>query len=103
MEISDVFTTWKKIAPGTKEGLLVFGALLLVVTVLFIWAVFIRKRGERRKKYHYPSKTSGEGVIEVHRKKWRKRRKEHRPRNPTLSETGGLPPIRSETDQGSAP
>jgi hypothetical protein len=29
-----------------------------------------------------------------HRRKWRRRRRDHRPRNPTLAETGGLPPIR---------
>jgi len=102
MQVSDVFTTWKKIGPATKEGLLVFGALLLVVGLVFLWAAFIRKRGER-KHYRYPSKTSAEGVTEIRRKKVKKRRKEHRPRNPTLSETGGLPPIRSEADPGPAP
>ena len=30
------------------------------------------------------------------RRKFRKRRREHRGRNPTLAETGGLPPVRDQ-------
>jgi hypothetical protein len=30
------------------------------------------------------------------RRKHRRRRRAHRPRNPTLAETGGLPPIKTE-------
>ena len=33
----------------------------------------------------------------------RRRRREHRSRNPTLAETGGLPPIRGEKPPGDSP
>jgi hypothetical protein len=101
MQTPDVIVTWKKIGPGTREGLMVFGALFLVISLVFIWALFIRKDSRKRKRhYHYPS-TSSSGDDPEHvsgKRKWKKRRRDHRPRNPTLAETGGLPPIRSDGD-----
>jgi hypothetical protein len=38
-----------------------------------------------------------------HRRKLRRRRRDHRPRNPTLAETGGLPPIRPDGPSHTGP
>ena len=47
-------------------------------------------------KFH-PDKNPGDATAEIKkRKKWRKPRRAHRPLNPTLAQTGGLPPIRDE-------
>ena len=104
MQTPDVIVTWKKIGPGTREGLIVFGALFLLISLLLIWALYIRKPSRKRKRrYHYPPTSSsrdtvnGEDTEQVSgKKKWKRRRRDHRPRNPTLAETGGLPPIRSD-------
>ncbi len=108
MDFPDVIVTWKKIGPGTREGLMVFGALFLVISLVFGWAIFVRKRRRRRKHhYHHPSKkprgdaSDGSNSDEpAAKRKLRRRRRDHRPRNPTLSETGGLPPIRPDGSAG---
>ncbi len=107
MDFPDIIVTWKKIGPGTREGLMVSGALGGVIALVLIWAIFIRKRRRKRKHhYHYPSANSSPVAADVKeleqagKRKSRRRRREHRPRNPTLAETGGLPPIRPDGDTG---
>ena len=86
--------------------MILIGVLLLLTTLLLLWAAFIRKRRRRQRLHHYSHRHSaGAAPAEApndlpagrrkHRK-WRHRRREHRPRNPTLAETGGLPPFRSD-------
>ena len=82
------------------------GALLLVIGVVFFWAVAIRKREDRytshRERLRHHRSSSGEkskpapSAQHSHKRKHRKRRSSHPryPKNPTLDETGGLPPIR---------
>jgi hypothetical protein len=92
---------WKQLAPSRNEFGLIFIAIAVIAVLALIWAVFIRKReGDRPNRYSYPrgsgsekngaSNDSGSG-----RQRRRKRKRRHR-RNPTLAETGGLPPLRSE-------
>jgi hypothetical protein len=73
------------------------------------WAVFLRKRRRRRHEHHHaphhsstpaevaetPAKEDAPAPPEKRRHR-RHSRHRHRPRNPTLAETGGLPPIRPE-------
>jgi hypothetical protein len=54
---------------------IVAAAIGLVTLLTFIWALFIRKNGKRKRKSH---------------------RRRHRSLNPTLAESGGLPPVREE-------
>ena len=106
MEPEHVVNTWRKMEPGTREGLVVFGALVLVILAVVLWAIYFRKPPKRhhhhyhRKRSHGSVDSNGTEILDdslspKHQKK-RKRRREHRPRNPTLAETGGLPPIRTE-------
>ncbi len=90
--------------PWVKEALIFAGAIVFVITVIFIWAVWFRKRGRRHKHHHRsesqkgispPPKDETPPVKHGHRKSRRSKR-EHRPRNPTLAETRGLPPVRDE-------
>jgi hypothetical protein len=87
---------------------LILGAVLLMAAALFFWAFFMRKR---------PKQSHGSLVVErarpaakdapasAGRRKRRKRRPEHPDnwgRNPTLEETGGLPPARPDEPEGPA-
>jgi hypothetical protein len=67
-----------------SQVLIYFGALFLVALAVFGWAV-IRSQHRRRHSHHNGSKPASK----------RQRLPEYRPRNPTLAESGGLPPIRT--------
>ena len=92
------------ISAAAKERFIVLGAMTLVVLAVFIWVAFVREKPRRRSSRvhrHRRSviKSTMEGMAEVKRvlrTREHRRRQEHRPRNPTLAETGGLPPTRSD-------
>jgi hypothetical protein len=104
-----VATSWRMSDPAVRERILIFGAIGLVTFLILLWAVFIRKK-RRRRHDHYHSQHHASGPAEAGetparedvpapREKRRRRRRsghKHHPRNPTLAETGGLPPIRTE-------
>ena len=69
--------------PQWLNFLVMAGALLLGTFGVFIWAVMFRKR--RKRKYRKHSERRGESKL-----------------NPTLAESGGLPPLREE-DKTDAP
>jgi hypothetical protein len=76
----------------------VIAAALGVVALVLLWAVFIRKPNRRRERGQLLEKpverSSGKEDPSNHKSSRRRRRREkHRPRNPTLAETGGLPPM----------
>ena len=79
-----------------SDLLLVIAVALLLLTALVCWALFIRKP-DQGGKHTYKSRPTvqetDDGRIRK-RKKHKRPRREHRQRNPTLSEAGGLPPIR---------
>jgi hypothetical protein len=94
---------------------LILGAILVLVALLFFWAFFLRKRPQTQRgslvvgRAH---KENPERYGSSGRRRRRKRKVEHPdnlPRNPTLSEIGGLPPLRSDepeppaSDDGSPP
>lgn len=77
----------------------VIAAALVVLAVLLLWAVFLRKPARRRERGRLieqkssAPKARSEGESGRSSGRRRRRRESHRPRNPTLSETGGLPPL----------
>jgi hypothetical protein len=71
---------------GLQDLFIVAGAVMLVALIAFIWLAYFRKQrtqlhGHSRRHRHHGKK---------------RRRREHRQLNPTLAQTGGLPPIRTE-------
>jgi hypothetical protein len=101
---SDLFPSW---ATSSLAGqlVLVFGAIFLVVLVVFIWAAFWRKP---RHQHHSHHRTLEEGGLPARhkrrsalgrlfgRKRHKRRHSRERPTNPTLADVGGLPPNRDE-------
>ena len=83
---------------------IVLGVLLLVCLGLFLLVSFVKGRNSKSQTPHrrkhskshsssirVASSTAVDGEDGKQRRKFRKRKKDHRPRNPTLAETGGLP------------
>jgi hypothetical protein len=70
---------------SVAQALIYFGALFLVALGVFAWAIISRQRRHRQHSHHHSKPAS----------------KSHqpsgdRPRNRTLAEAGGLPPVRNE-------
>ena len=109
VDVNNLFATMRRSDPATLERILIFGAMGLVTLLLVLWAVFIRKRRRRRRSHHHVPEPSAQPIDTPVAAKEQdapsppKRRhhrhrsgRRHRRRNPTLAETGGLPPIRPE-------
>jgi hypothetical protein len=105
-ETEAVFAAWRLANPGTREGIVIFGALGLVTLLSVLWAIFLRKPRQHRRSHHHSNPRSSKPAEKTpplppqrHHKRRRSRRR-HRPRKPTLAETGGLPPLRPESPPG---
>jgi hypothetical protein len=90
---------------GMRDIFLILGVAVALGLFLFIWVYVAHKGRRRHHSKHQPSKP----VAKADKKspemssskgpRIRRRRRGHPdnlPRNPTLGETGGLPPIRPE-------
>jgi len=81
----------------------------LIVVSIIVWAVFIRGPRKHPEEINRPklgtnpnpNVTITEDGRERHKKKHRQRRRDHRQRNPTLDQTGGLPPPRDPQESPS--
>jgi ABC-type nickel/cobalt efflux system permease component RcnA len=103
------------LAPGWFDFFIVLGAILLVALAVLIWAIMFHKRGATSSHHHrhphrphhrrrhgsfrddFQKTTAGIKEIIEKGKRQHHHRHEHRPMNPTLAQTGGLPPIREES------
>ena len=108
---------------GKVPGLLIGDVVLIVMSslgvllLLMFWAKFIRNRKRKKKESDArrvyrrseessreaeelaESEASGESEAEQRRRfKYRWKRRTYRRRNPTLAETGGLPPARPDSE-----
>jgi hypothetical protein len=81
------------------DMLMIIAITLVVGLVLVIWAVYIRKPKAERHERDYKSRPYVEELDDgtIRKRKKRKRlRRQHRERNPTLAEVGGLPPPKGD-------
>jgi type VI protein secretion system component VasK len=98
----DPLPSLQPLSPNAIQRWIVIGAIGFVVLSAFVWAAFIRKRRRRRKHHHHRrsfAKSAAKGMSEITRhvhERQRRRRSRQRTRNPTLAETGGLPPPRAD-------
>lgn len=122
---ADFFRTTTGIGKGSglviSDILLILAVVLVLAMVLVIWAKYLRgsrrSHHHHRRQHHHSSQAEPADTAETepepesqitdvaeaddeaqphqhHRRKIHRR--EHRPRNPTLAETGGLPPVRDK-------
>lgn len=96
----DSFTKTTRIfAMDTLVVFLIGGA---ICGGLVLWARYLRKRrrrvtgGEKVYRSHAAPAHSNEDAEARRRYKRRVRRRDHRARNPTISQVGGLPPARAQ-------
>ena len=78
--------------------------LLLIVGAIFVWAAFFRKprRHHHFRRHHWKASRPEAGPVNgtnapTGSRRQRRRRRAHRPLNPTLSQTHGLPPVRDDS------
>ena len=77
--------------------------LLLIMALLFIWAAYFRKSKRRSTSRSLGTDHLPKPILGTLRPRKRKRRRSWKNRNPTLSQTGGLPPAKdgnAVTDPG---
>lgn len=104
----DPLTRAESFAKSSKMFLddvfVVFAVGAVIFAALVLWVKYTRKRRKRisggekvfRGGEVVSEPENEEGAAEIRRRyKRRVRRRSHRNRNPTLAETGGLPPARS--------
>jgi type VI protein secretion system component VasK len=109
VDTAKVLASYRSLDPPTRERLVIFGAIGLVTLLVVLWAIFLRRRRRRRREHHHSHHQSpppaevvealtGQDAAARPYKRRRRRRSSHslRPRNPTLAQTGGLPPVRPE-------
>ena len=110
VETEEVLASWRFLNPTTHEGLIIFSAIGLVTLLVVLTVMFLRKQRHRRRGHHHASRPAAKPIDateasldeespalpEKPRRRRRRTGRIHRPRNPTLAETGGLPPIRPE-------
>ena len=103
MNNTDTISITDKMLPGSMDVFIVLGAIVLVALIVFFWVLSFRKNEKRRHKHHHRHhrksyreqfRKGASGIRELIRQRRRQRRREHRSINPTLAQTGGLPPIR---------
>lgn len=91
------------------------GLVVLIASMALVWYLYKRRPKKKRSKEAqrvFRGSEAGEEIQDEvaeaesqesrRRYKYRWKRRKHRSRNPTLSETGGLPPPRSENSSPSS-
>lgn len=127
LALADARTLANNVGPVSSSSammftdfMLILGAVVLVSSLLFIWAIYFRKNAKPRRKHHRHQNSTekpqnevssvsrddesresadadpedGERSSNARHHGRRRMRRNHRHRNPTLAETGGLPPVR---------
>lgn len=105
--MDDAWPVVGHLPPGWQDFFIVIGAILLVLLCVVFWAMFLRKNGEtrrkrRRKRHDRPGsyrerfQKSTKDIKQLLNEHQHRRRREKYAANPTLAQTGGLPPVREE-------
>jgi hypothetical protein len=88
---------------NARDLFLLFGLIAIIALGLYLFAYLTRRKHRRHLSRSgrdmWRSERQAQGESRRPRVRIRKKRREHpdfRPRNPTLEETGGLPPVRPD-------
>ena len=101
MGLVEKIRAWSATKSGGFQTLVFFGAFTVIALAVFCWAIVFRKQPLRRhhrshSKSSTPSGDAATGTSFLSRRRHKHRRHQHRPVNPTLAETGGLPAARDD-------
>ena len=94
---------WSAAQNGIFQTLVFFGVVAVIALVVFGWALMVRDKPKahhhRQRSKTVPAMQSGEkqAAGRESRPRRKHRRRAHRPVNPTLAQTGGLPAPRDGT------
>ncbi|HZV35788.1 MAG TPA: hypothetical protein VFB72_14530 [Verrucomicrobiae bacterium] len=93
-------------SPLWHETLAICGTLLAASIIAVLLGAYFFKQKKRRRRYHHhhqhnesqktPTAQPKTPVHTHESRRSRRRRRSERPMNPTLAQTGGLPPVRNE-------
>jgi len=110
---TDTIPVASPLPPAWEDALIVLGVVVLVALIAFFCALIFGAEGRHRRKHHRHHhqregyreqfKKSASGIKQFIRQRHGERHREHRPTNPTLAETGGLPPIHEPDKQPPPP
>jgi len=106
MNNPDTISVVNKMQGDSTDVLILLGAIAAVAMIVVFCVIYFRKDEKRRRRshrHHHHRKSYREqiqkttsGIKEIIRQRRRRHRHEHRALNPTLAQTGGLPPLREE-------
>jgi FtsZ-interacting cell division protein ZipA len=108
---TDSISVSNQMSPGVMNILIMLGILALVSLIAFFWAFAVRRRKDRIRKHHHhhhhrkgyrEQLQQNVGGLKELFQQHRHHHRQHRSPNPTLAQTGGLPPIR-ETGKPPSP
>lgn len=90
---------WASMTDEARTRLITVAAFAVVILAIFVWAVFIRKQKNKRRRIHkrhpHTWELSGD-EGKSHRRRHRRKRTPDLPQNPSLADSGGLPPRRAD-------
>ena len=93
----------KLLGLSLREIFLLLGVIAIIALSLYVFAYLTRRKRRRRISRSGPEMWGADrhaqterGQARVRIRKKRRKHPDFRPRNPTLGETGGLPPIRPD-------
>jgi hypothetical protein len=101
-EVEDLLEQAHSPKSSLAQILIIFGSLFAVTGIIAVWLIYFRKKRHHH-EHHWKTRDARPGdaadsskiAVETGNRKERRRRKQ-RPRNPTLAETRGLPPVREQ-------
>jgi hypothetical protein len=107
VDVASAFEAWSPSNPEARNRLIMVAVFGVFILALLVWAAFIRKAKKKRKRITRPHgwEIEAEKNSEHRRrhKQHHKRQRGERPRNPTLAESGGLPPVRPQSTEPPPP
>jgi hypothetical protein len=103
--LAKAWGAWVALGTDVRNQLIMVGSCALLILALLVWAAFFRKAKKRRRRIDRPHRWEVAPGERSAQRPHRRHHKHHgeRHRNPTLAETGGLPPIRPQPPEPPAP
>jgi len=102
LDVSTALSSWLNMDEDLRNQLVLLLLFVVLGVGALVWAAFYRKAKRRRVRIRRPHTwQSGPGETrssrrQRHRERHRRSAHPRSPKNPTLAETGGLPPRRPE-------